>query len=69
MMTALEDYDLPELPDLADDSETETAQLVLFRFDQERIVLGDGYTIAGAQEYCSRDDTRGNGWFVGYYRR
>ena len=59
------EYDLPELPDPADD-EDGTAELVLFRFQQENITLGDGFTIAYAQEYCQREDTHGDGWFVGY---
>ena len=67
--TITEEYDLPELPEPTDDPDGETAELVLFRFRQERISLGDGFTIADAQDYCSRDDTSGDGWFTGFYRR
>lgn len=66
-------YDLPELPEVADDddvwdgtAEDTTVELVLFRFQEENIVLGDGFTVADAQDYCGRDDTAGDGWFVGY---
>jgi hypothetical protein len=60
--------DLPELPEPADDTEDDTATLVLFRFKQENIPLGDGdvYPLADAMAYCQRDDTSGEGWFVGW---
>lgn len=65
----LAEYGLPELPEPADDIDGETAKLVLARFKQENIWLGDGFTIPDAIAYCSRDDTSGNDWFVCWYRQ
>ena len=31
-----------------------------------RKVIRTGLTLEQAQEWCSRDDTHGNGWFDGY---
>jgi len=69
MDDVLEKFGLPGLPELADDDADETAELVLFQFDGPKIRLGDGFTVADAQEYSQRDDTHGVGWFVGYYKR
>ena len=67
-------YGLPELPEPVEDpdeyDEGELAELVLFRFNEERISLGDSFELADAMDYCNRDDTSDNGsWFVGFYRR
>lgn len=66
-------YDLPELPETIDacDTDQSTVELVVYRFKQEKLALAY-VSEEDAQEYCSRDDTRGddeNGpWFVGYRR-
>lgn len=66
-------YGLPELPEPVDDpdeyEEGELAELVLFRFQDKRISLGDGYLLADAMEYCQDEDTHSDGWFVGFYKR
>ncbi len=41
-------------------------ELVKFVFKGEREVIATGLTLAEAQEYCEREDTHGEGWFVGY---
>lgn len=71
----LTEYDLPELPEPAefngdDDDSEDTVELVLARFQQGSVSLGDGFTEADAQAYCQRDDTRdpAGDWFV-FYRR
>jgi hypothetical protein len=65
----IEEYNLPELPEPAEDDEDEdTVSLVLFRFKQENITLGDGFTRADAREYCEREDTHADEWFVGWRR-
>jgi hypothetical protein len=71
----LETYGLPPLPEPDDDAEYEdTVTLVLFRHKDENIPLGDSFTLADAQEYCSRDDTADNSvatlrpWFTGFWR-
>lgn len=68
-------YGLPELPEPADDDdddenedENTTVSLVLFRRNQGNIPLGDGFTLADAQEYCEREDTHDDDWFVGWRR-
>jgi hypothetical protein len=59
---------LPELPEPADEDAAGTATLVLFRFKEESITLGDGevFALADAKEYCEREDTHGDGWFTGW---
>jgi hypothetical protein len=70
-------YGLPDIPDAVElDSEEDEAnarQLVIFRqrLEDENIPLGDPVSLSDAQEYASRDDTRGTDsnsrqWFVGF---
>ena len=68
-------YGLPELPepedpelnnDLEGNQIEPTVWLILFRFQQENITLAGDILKYDAQAYCQRDDTSGDGWFVGY---
>jgi hypothetical protein len=63
----LAEYGLPELPEPAGD-DGETAELVLFRSQQENIPLGGDFALADAMDYCNQDDTHGDGWFTGWRR-
>lgn len=64
------EYDLPDLPDNTDDDDTEARDLILYTQDLiapnyyliERVTLGD------ARRYVNREDTHGEGWFVGFDR-
>lgn len=62
------EYGLPELPEEYDGPGAR--QLVLFRqsLSDENIVLADRVSLDDAREYCSREDTHGPGWFVGFDR-
>ena len=66
-MDILGTYDLPELPDETDENDdtVDTVELMLFRQDDANLHLGY-VTRQDAQEYASRDDTHGDGWFVGF---
>lgn len=46
----------------------ETYEIVRFFEDssKERVVLLHGLTLAQAKEYCSTEETRGDGWFDGF---
>lgn len=43
-----------------------TYKIIRFRFEGTSRVVKKGLTLQEAQEHCSRDDTRGDGWFDGY---
>lgn len=68
MQELLDKFHLPELPDEADEAD-KLAELFISQFKDPKIYLERLMTVEDAQTYCSRDDTHGNGWFVGYYLR
>jgi hypothetical protein len=41
-------------------------KIVRFHFMGENEVIKTGQTLEQAQEWCRRDNTRGDGWFDGY---
>jgi hypothetical protein len=43
-----------------------TYKIIRFRFEGTSRVVKKGLTLQEAQEHCSRDDTKGDGWFDGY---
>jgi hypothetical protein len=43
-----------------------TYKIIRFRFDDDAIEIATGLTLDEAQEWCRREDTRGDGWFDGY---
>lgn len=59
------DFNLPPLPEPADESDTEARILVLFRQEADNIVLTLPVPFADADEYTNREDTHGDEWFVG----
>lgn len=63
LMAELNLPDLPESPDITWD--TEMLILVLFRQNNYNVVLTNPVSYTDAYEYANREDTRGEGWFVG----
>lgn len=59
-----DDYD-PASDDPEFDEVT-TYKIKRFRFQGETTIEARGLTLAEAQEWCSREDTHGDGWFDGY---
>jgi hypothetical protein len=45
-----------------------TYMILRFSFWNETEVIETGLTLEAAQEWCQREDTRGEGWFDGYTR-
>jgi hypothetical protein len=70
----LEEFGLPELPDLVDacDTDETSVELVLYRERLADANVPIGYvTRDDAMDYCDREDTHGtdnsgNGWFAGW---
>lgn len=56
---------LPPLPTAVDVDTPDARQLVLFFFRGDHVVLAPAVSLEDAREYCSRDDTYGDSWFVG----
>jgi hypothetical protein len=68
-------YNLPDLPeqDMELDPETDDyasapRDLILFRRNKVSILLVEYVSLDDAKEYCSQDDTHGDGWFIGFDR-
>ena len=61
----VDDFKLPPLPEPANESDTGAKILVLFRQDADNVVLTNPVTFDDANEYTNREDTHGEGWFVG----
>lgn len=73
LQEAVAAFGLPDLPEEyeGDDERGGTVELVLYREQQEKIVL-IRVSKEDARAYCSREDTRSGdllaGWFVGWQR-
>jgi hypothetical protein len=61
---------LPELPEQTDDDDTGARDLILFHEDpdHENVRLAERVSYADARAYANREDTNGDGWFVGFAR-
>jgi hypothetical protein len=57
-------YGLPAVPEEG----TGDRNLHVFRSGEEKLLIAENVTLESAQEYCSREDTHGNGWFVAFNR-
>jgi len=64
----LAEYDLPDLPYATYDDDPEARLLWIFRQDDGKLALGWPVSYDDARAYCSREDTHGDGWFVGFDR-
>jgi hypothetical protein len=71
----LEAYLLPELPEAdesldpsTDDYAAAPRDLILRREHDDSILLREYVPLEDAKEYCQREDTHGDGWFVGFDR-
>jgi hypothetical protein len=62
--TGLDDFDQPIVPEPDDITYT----IVRFKFNEGHEMIKEGVTLEEAQEHCERDDSRGEGWFDGWYR-
>lgn len=65
MYETVEEYELPTVPEEGPGD----FELVLFRQHGPSQVIAIDVTESDAQEYANRDDTHGDGWFVGYRRQ
>ena len=61
----VEDFGLPALPEPADNEAADNKILVLFQRNADNVVLTLPVPFADADEYTNREDTHGDGWFVG----
>jgi len=64
----MERYGLPDLPEETSDDDQEARKLILWRFNDTGIELAPRVSYTDAMDYCSRPDTEGDGWFVGFDR-
>lgn len=46
--------------------EEKTYEVVRFKFKGEHEVIKTGLTLEEAKEWCSDEDTKGDGWFDGF---
>jgi hypothetical protein len=51
-----------------DNDDDTTYTIVRFSYGKPREIIKEGVTLEEAQEHCNRDDSRGMGWFDGWYR-
>jgi hypothetical protein len=63
---ALEDLP-PAVP--APVGDPDAVQLFIRRAGEDDVNIGEPVSRADAREFCSRDDTHGPGWFIGYDRQ
>jgi hypothetical protein len=62
---AVDEYNLPDLPDDADEDDSQARMLVLtFKDSDERVKLASAVSAGDAKRYCDRDDTHGRDWAV-----
>jgi hypothetical protein len=62
----VDDFNLPALPDEVDENtDPEARILILFMRDADNVVLTNPVSFDDANEYTNREDTHGEGWFVG----
>jgi hypothetical protein len=57
---------MPPLPEAGEDEE-EMVTLVLFRQNQPATPIAEDIDRHDAMEYCEREDTHGDGWFIGWW--
>jgi hypothetical protein len=68
----MSELNLPGLPGETFEDDPEARDLILFRFQDENIVLtafSAGVSITDAKEYCSDKALKGDDWFVGFDKR
>lgn len=58
---------LPELPEHTTDEDPEARDLIMYFEDADRgsVILIERVSLPDAIEYTNREDTHGDGWFVG----
>lgn len=59
--------EMPDLPELPEEGMGDR-MVILFRVHDVPVVLAEYVLLEDAREYASRDDTHGEGWFVGFDR-
>jgi hypothetical protein len=59
----------PDLPPTVPVGDPDAVQLFLRRAGEDDMNIGKPVSEADAREFCSRDDTHGRGWFIGYDRK
>jgi hypothetical protein len=72
-MFTINGIELPDLPPALPSEDSEARNLFLFTWNNpSEMLLGSSYpygvSLEDARDYCSREDTHGDGWFVGFDR-